>query len=179
MDSFVSDEQAAAWLAAFIDGEGCVYVKSYVRKGRTKWLRLMTVTNTELDLIEAAAEACDLLGITYTRGEGPPKGDPKHKYRYWLEVQGQLGFRILRNSVPMRSTRKVEKLDQILATYTHSPRGARNPRVVGTCDEEGCEGVTGIPGTARGKCRKHYYAALEKRQKCVCGATTPRLESAI
>ena len=53
------------------------------------------------------------------------------------------------------------------ALYKSGPAALRTPRArpnlsgrsdmgKGTCSVDGCEGVTGVPGTARGYCNKHY-----------------------
>ncbi len=76
----MTEDQAAHYLAAFIDGEG------HVRTGKN---RSVSISNTEWDLIEAAVECCLVLGVSYriSKIRGRPE---KNKRGGWeLFIRGK------------------------------------------------------------------------------------------
>lgn len=60
---FRSTGEAAAYLAAMIDGEG--HVDCAIRDGYLR--RVVTIVNTEIELIEACEDALDVLGVRHAR----------------------------------------------------------------------------------------------------------------
>lgn len=104
----MNEEQAKAYLSAMIDGEGCVSPRDFrVRIG-----------NTEMSIVEAIEECCDILGIEYKRHEnGPRPGSFGTKTVYEILISRRYNLEILQKAVSLRSESKREKLDQMMDSY--------------------------------------------------------------
>ena len=61
-------EQAAAYLAAMIDGEGCVEYGP-LPNAKKSWRRRVRITNTSPGIISAIEDACRVLDLHYTKHE--------------------------------------------------------------------------------------------------------------
>lgn len=112
-------EQAKGYLAAIIDGEGCV-----------KEPRCVYISNTSLEVIEAVAFCCNCLGIPHwvKQEENGPRG---RKAIYRLGITRRQGLEAVRK-LPLQDPRKVAKLDAALATYKYSrERCAKQRRPAG------------------------------------------------
>jgi hypothetical protein len=106
--------QAAAYLAAMIDGEGHVRV----HKNRS-----VGVSNTEWDIIEAVAECCELLGLRYRVAE--LKRRPPRRQGWEVFINGKDSLERIRDDVPIRSGRKAAAVIEAVAAYTQLPRPPR------------------------------------------------------
>lgn len=83
---FVLTEPRAAWLAALIDGEGCVGIwrqRDPKRKGGYKYRPAVQITNTNFDLVARVREFVD--GYV-TIDQHPRKIVPRHKVLYRVVV---------------------------------------------------------------------------------------------
>ena len=116
---------AAAYLAGMIDGEG------HVSKGLPRGNRRVEIVNTDPDLLAAAGDCCNLLGIewrvgwrTYARGTKPCGS---------LVITGRRNLELLAEHVPLRSTKKRERLVFLLESY----EGVEGRRYIGGRREKG------------------------------------------
>lgn len=154
-------EQAAAWLAGFIDGEGCVYYnRKTLSNGKSHSARIVTITNTDLALIECAARCFDMLGIGYRRSERAGASE-RHKHRYMIDVTKGADMVRLRDLVPIQAPEKRRRLDEALTTY----RGL-NCKGCGCLHDERTEGCY--------DCRKRHNmreAMKRSRARKATGAT--------
>lgn len=103
-------EQAAAYLAGMIDGEGWI--------GEPKGLhnRAIRIANTDPDLIAAIQEACDVLGVTYTTHAY--KGARENWSPGWfLDISGRENLTRVHQLVPIRSAKKWDRLARTLTSY--------------------------------------------------------------
>ncbi|WP_313817880.1 LAGLIDADG family homing endonuclease [Cupriavidus sp.] len=151
--TFPSKEQAGAWLAGFIDGEGCVYYrKTKLPNGKAHQVRVVTITNTDLALIEFAARCFEVLGIEYRRSDRPGATENR-KHRYVIEVTKGQAMSRLRDLVPIQAPEKRRKLDEALESY----RGLN-------CAGCGCLRDESTPGCTN--CRKrHYFRSATRRYR--------------
>lgn len=102
--------EAAQYLAAITDGEGCVY---YNQKRKT---RAITITNTDIDIVIAVQQCCDLLGIKYKTKIKKSKNE-KHKDCYLINIYGRENLCRFSDIVPLRSTKKQTTLNLAIGTY--------------------------------------------------------------
>ena len=82
----MTPEQAAGWLAGFIDGEGCVYWTNRIWKGKRAQSRVLTITNTDQVLMDRAAEYLTMLGIEYRRHDRPGATEGR-KHCYTIDIR--------------------------------------------------------------------------------------------
>jgi len=109
--------EAAIYLAAMIDGEGCV---DY-RGGHS--LRRILISNTESSIIDAILACCDALDLhTYVYEKTPA---PPRKVSWEVNITGLRSLRRLAEVVPLRSEAKAAKLDVVLASYVRPPSDMR------------------------------------------------------
>lgn len=118
----IERREAAAYLAGLIDGEG--YVKLYRntrkggrRAGQAKLERRISITSTDAGIIEACAQACDLLGIAHivSRWYTPALEGRKRFCR--VEIGRREAFQVVRREVPLRCAEKRDALEAILESY--------------------------------------------------------------
>lgn len=112
----MNKSQAAAYLAAMIDGEGHIRVNKN---------RSASVANTDWDLIEATVECCELLGIRHKIVAGSYDRRGNRKQIWEVRMYGKDTLEIIRKSVPLRCRRKVAALDDAIAAYKQLPRPPR------------------------------------------------------
>lgn len=105
-------DQARFYLAAMIDGEG--YVGCSL-DSRGFWCRQVAIANTDMALIEATAECCDLLGIDY-RIKEQKKQKEHHNTCLLLRITGRENLKILLEEVPLRSPKKLRTLQLAVST---------------------------------------------------------------
>lgn len=111
---------AAYYLAAMIDGEGCIHVSS-----SDKWAkRAVTVVSTDRELIDACVEACLLLDIAHTVRRGRHRDDESRKVFWTLSIYRVEAIRKVAQ-LPIRCLRKRAKLAEALATVRESRRPSR------------------------------------------------------
>jgi hypothetical protein len=114
---FSSENEAKGYLAAIIDGEGHVSFRP------TQGERRVIVTNTDLDILDAGIAACKKLGIN-ARIKGPRSATrqrPNCAPTYDLVISGQTALRQLNYSILLRSTKKQQRLNAIINSYTTLP----------------------------------------------------------
>lgn len=107
-----SGEEASAYLAGVIDGEG--HIQFYPYGGKS-----VQITNTDKGIISAAAQALNTLGVSYKLRQDQrysKKLDKKYKDCYTLYIYRQENFRVLQEKVPLKSVKR-EKLNQMIASY--------------------------------------------------------------
>lgn len=109
-----TEEQAAAYLAGLIDGEGTV----------AKVNQAVSMGNTDYEIIEAWQECCAILGLHSTvYGPRQPRGNRKP---YWeVYIRSRDSLRRVLDVVPIRASCKRELLVQALARYKYSPQPSR------------------------------------------------------
>lgn len=136
--------EAAAWLAGFVDGEGCVYSRNHIlANGKNHQTRVITITNTDKALIDFSAHCFTMLGIEYGLSDRAG-ASVRHKHRYIIEVRKGAAMWRFREWVPIQAPEKKQRLDSALLTY----RGLH-------CADCGClhdEKTEGCAG-----CRKRHY----------------------
>lgn len=105
--------EAAAYLAGIIDGEGCVYFHE------ERSLRTLTVVNTDLEILKATQKAYDTLGIFYTLStlNYRSRQKPGYKRGWRIRVHHQQGFLDAYSELPIQSETKQLKLKRILRSY--------------------------------------------------------------
>jgi hypothetical protein len=106
----MDETQAAAYLAAMIDGEG------WIGEYRNASNRAIRIANTEFELIDAIAECCDALGVTYHIYDRAARKQNWSPIR-WLEIYGRDNLATVLARVPIRSERKRARLERIVASY--------------------------------------------------------------
>lgn len=108
----------ASYLAAMFDGEGHVANPELLNaKGNRP--RAAGITNTDRDLIDACARACEDLGITYRIHRKRPK-NVTWKECWTLNIHGQENFEKLL-MLPFQSAEKRRKLEIVVATNSRIP----------------------------------------------------------
>lgn len=115
--TFTSDEQAAGYLAAIIDGEGCVAVRHRI-PGRSIG-RSVQISNTEPSIITATVEACERLGIECRVACTERTQSWKPIYR--VTITGRANYQRLQERVTLRSELKAARLEYALSSYTVKP----------------------------------------------------------
>jgi hypothetical protein len=148
-----SKEQAAAYVAAFVDGEGCVYfIKKILSNGHHHQARVITITNTDPSLIEAVKACFDILGIEYSTSDRPGQTENR-KHRYVIDIRKGPAMWRFRALIPLQSPAKRASLDRALASY----RGLH-------CKGCGCLHDEYTDGCLN--CRKrHYFRERISRRK--------------
>lgn len=102
----------ASYLAALIDGEGSV------AHGPT--VRCVEIANTEYELLVAAVECCDALGIRANLSrEYAPHRNSKKPYKK-LRITGRDNLRRLLAVVPLQSGRKHAQLAAMATSFKNS-----------------------------------------------------------
>ena len=141
VDRFRSDDEAAGYLAAAIDADGCVYFgRGENAKTGKKWTqRRVIFTVTDPELVDTVADACDRFDIGYHRSDRPnSSGNPAHKHTYTLEITAGHALRRFDEVVILRHPGKREKLQECLDSFQMKGRcsGCGQPWDERT---EGCE----------------------------------------
>lgn len=153
-DLELTQERAAWWLAAFFDGEGCIYYKVIPRKGRPAIRKSVTVGNSDKILILFASECLDILGIDHYMMVSKMKRSGKP---FWC-----IGLRRMKDilkfyeTVPIQHPGKRERLKQIVDNV-------KKPccvRCQGDLDKE-------TPG-CRGCYHRHRFREKLKLKKVFC-----------
>jgi hypothetical protein len=103
-------EQAAFYLAAMIDGEG------WVGEPRGAQNRAIRIANTDRDLIDAMVECCAALGIDCrVYAYRPARADWSPGWT--VQVWGQKNLQRVLDTVPIRCTRKRDRLARTVVSY--------------------------------------------------------------
>lgn len=139
----MTKDQAAAYLAAMIDGEGHIRV----RKNRSA-----SVANTDWDLIEATVECCELLGLEHrvTKATYTSRGNRKPVWE--VRMTGKDTLLAIQATVPLRSARKRQALAQAIALYRYKRRPPREwveqKYLVEKCSLQECAEAWGVRHSA-------------------------------
>jgi len=108
-----SKSSKAAWIAAFFDGEGCVYIRNNPTLRKHTMYRL-TVSNTEPILAATYASFLYDLGVetvTYCR----ERQSPKHKPITVVDVRKAEAIVRFARLIPLQSELKRNKLSELVA----------------------------------------------------------------
>lgn len=110
-------EQAAAYLAGMIDGEG--NLGEYGRRpGANRHIR---ITNCDYGLIEACAHCCNVLGVTYRiREKTRTNPKPNWSQAWELIISGKENIRTVAALVPLQAPKKSRALQELAASF-HDP----------------------------------------------------------
>lgn len=150
-EPIITKEQAAPYLAALIDGEGCVYSGPVIPGTHRVHKRSIQIAVTEWDIIEAAASCCDHLGIRYTVTES--RRQEPNRPVYTLMISARHNLQLVQDLVPIQLMRKRARLAQALASYIY-PTGYTR-----VTEEEIRERMSRMRGTnGREKLDRHLAA---------------------
>jgi hypothetical protein len=109
-------EQAAWYLAAMIDGEGCVHFNL----ARRKWC--VQVTNSDTDILDAVEMAMDVLGLGRSQRINIRDGRDRRRPCWSIRlIGGREAYRRLLQIVPIQCKRKRIALEGIVAVYKDMP----------------------------------------------------------
>lgn len=116
MKSKLTKRDAAWYIAAMIDGEGCVFYKPETSGA----LKYVSISNTDSDIISFSERCLRLLGISYWIGT--QKKSEKYKKRGWkqcyvINICKKNDFIKLEKLVPLACSRKLKKLRLIIKSY--------------------------------------------------------------
>src|SRR6185369_2662370 len=101
---------ARGWLAALIDGEGCVYW----RRVGAHTVRVITITSTDRELIDRALEVCALFGIDCSVS-GRDGATPRHRYRWTLDIRRAAAMQRVLDEIPIQHSGKLQRLRESLS----------------------------------------------------------------
>lgn len=105
---------ALHYLAALVDGEGCVH---FSFSSRGYFNRSVDITNTDLGIIDAAKRCAKTLGIP-TREYQCLRYSDKHSPCYRVDLAGgRETFEWLADNLPLMSSVKLRKLREIVNSY--------------------------------------------------------------
>lgn len=113
---FPSDEAAAYYLAALIDGEGHVAHRVYPSGP----VRHIDIVNTDRALIEAAQAACDKLGLKWARYDRDRDGDaitPERKHQWNLRIARRESLERAAEILPLKAPAKRDRLLALIQSY--------------------------------------------------------------
>ena len=114
---WASKELAAMYLAALIDGEGCV--GNYTWKGpvgQTRRSRVVTIGVIDKELIDAAAKCYTRLGVKYRR-RAIFRPECKGQYMHTINVTNLLSLSAILELVPLQHIKKRKKLADAVASF--------------------------------------------------------------
>lgn len=118
---------AAAWLGAFIDGEGTVQAR--LIGNRKAWVRNVQIANQDEALIRVAVRCCKVLGIDYGVYPRRTNGFSQAEILI-LCIMRRRSFEILYEQVPISSLKKRQALRTIIKSYRQD-EPYRSPRKKG------------------------------------------------
>lgn len=164
--------QAAAYLAAMIDGEGHVRVHQN---------RSVSVANTDPDLIEAVEECCELLGLRHSTQRGSYRRSGNRKPIWEVRMVGKDTLLKIRHVVPLRATRKLAALEDAIAAYKQLPRPPREwleqkYHVEGLSLQQVAE-AWGVKNSVSAHCWLKFYG-IPRRSQAQAQTKYPRPERA-
>lgn len=119
-----SDQEAAAYLAGLIDGEGCVSLCELKNGSQAGALRrVITIGMTDREIIDLAADLFDQLGIGYSRHDKARPGKLRHVWV--ISIHARIDLERAAELIPIRHSSKREKLQAILNSYKTAKPYAR------------------------------------------------------
>lgn len=109
--------EAAYYLAAMIDGEGCVTRPPFGNGsyGRRSGNRSVTITNTDAQILNATKRCLMMLGIEYRVYETNP-GVPR-RMRSDIRITGRKNLERVYELVPLKCRRKLFRLAGCIHSY--------------------------------------------------------------
>jgi hypothetical protein len=161
---FASQEAAAAYLAGIIDGEGHIANRRY-QGGSARYVEII---NTDPLILEAVADACEQLGITYTSFYRERPGDKNvrsRKPQWSFRISRSQDMEVVQARVPLQSE-KAAVLEQALTSYRKTPpyELVKEMAIAGTTGREVAERF-GVPmSTAQLWLRKVRGGIVENKQ---------------
>ena len=116
-----SDDQKAAYIAAFIDGEGWVVFRHNPKRSHKE--RQIGFTNTDKVLFQRVCQLLSDLGfdlaVRYVE-----HANPKHAPRYNATIIGGFAaFKKFSDLIPLQHPGKVERLAAMLSSYVFNSNG--------------------------------------------------------
>lgn len=131
----MTDEQAAAYIAGFIDGEGHIGCH---KTARGHWQRSIGLCNTDKFLIERVAYLLTQLGfvsrITHDRQQRENWSD-----RWTLYIAGgRPAFERFRTIIPIQAPAKVEAINRFFELYDEADRAKTHRQVAASTPCETC-----------------------------------------
>jgi len=110
----VTDGEKAAYLAAFVDGEGCISAAKIKKTGH--YVREIVVVNTDKSLIDAVINICRDLelptGVYFVKRK-PPNNDI---WRIRISGGKEVFYRF-QQIIPLQSERKKDRLRDLILSY--------------------------------------------------------------
>jgi hypothetical protein len=108
--------EAAWYLAALVDGEGCVgsYEWKNATTGRRVARRLVTIGMCDKECIDAAARAMEILGVRFSRHEHKRKG---RRLLWVITASNFASIRRLAEALPLQHHAKRAKLEKAVAAF--------------------------------------------------------------
>jgi LAGLIDADG-like domain len=103
-------EQARAYLAAMIDGEGWIGEPKSVQN------RAIRIANTDPVLIDAIRECCAVLGLHYTMTSHAAR-HAHWKPQQQVHITGRPAMAVVLATVPIRSPKKLDRLARTVESY--------------------------------------------------------------
>lgn len=146
----MTKQEAAAYLAGMIDGEGHIRV----RKNRS-----VTVSNTDQDLIDAVVRCCEILGLRnrISRMSTPPG----RKQAWEVFMHGKDTLEEIQRVVPMQSERKRIALAEAIGLYSQTPRPPKEwleqKYLVERLSLQQCAEAWGVKNSTSAWCWTQYY----------------------
>lgn len=146
----MTNEQKAAYIAGFFDGEGCIGQWRLTSGYPT---RSITACNTEKALFATVCEFLSDLGfqirIYRTKAKKPGWAD-----REVVSIAGgRAGFTKFRDIIPLQSKAKQDDLVALLASYVEDRGAKQRTRVIRKCEVCGGEFMAFPAYIARGQAR--------------------------
>lgn len=112
----MTDGEAAAYVAAFIDGEGHIGCH---RNKTGYWTRTIEFVNTDFDLANSVCELLDQLGFAHRRYHAKRPAGKEHwadKLAVYIRCNKESVTRF-KELIPLKSKAKAAALDRILDSY--------------------------------------------------------------
>lgn len=167
----LSDAEAAAYVAAFIDGEGHVCCR------KTKlgfWTRHVSFCNTDKQLLDRVVELFSQLGFEPTVYASKPPKNPKWSKRWTVYVaRDRPALERFSRLIPIQSERKKDALSQALANYAdqslaHAAR--RNGREIPCqqCGKPSYYSQAAIDRTGTYFCSVECRGKSQRNRRTVC-----------
>ena len=110
----MTDGEKAAWIAAFVDGEGCIALSRVKKTGY--YIREIVVVNTDKFLIDAYVRMCTDLGFPtcmYFKTRAPPEKDV---WTVRLSASKQV-FEKFYQLIPLQTPRKKARIRDLIDSY--------------------------------------------------------------
>lgn len=113
----MTNDQAAAYLAGIVDGEGCISI-CQLKNGPAagEYRRVITIGMTDKEIIDLIAELYQRLNIGFSRSERQPKAAGR-KYVWTISIQSRKDIIRFAEQIPIQHLAKQKALSAILTSY--------------------------------------------------------------